>query len=297
MTNKTFYYIKLSWAARLGITILITLCSPLFILLADYVMKIDLELNDILIFTALCGAISLLMISLPHKGIKHNYNFACEITPQGINLPTKIRIPWKNIIDLRYDIESQIVHQDEGKVIIHHHFMDFYVKDDGFVKLHRVSLDTIKYYQPKEVFDEVNHHWQKLLNPDLSYNQISLPYTVHYNATPSNKEKLALKIMEQGLQNQELLRSKRIVFWRNIQSIDIKRTLIGGHIAINLNNEKQYLSYLSLFKKLEALYYKKMDISYFYIHGDLKETSLVELYNILTDEWKIHTNQQKGCDE
>lgn len=296
MTNKTFYYRKLTLSSKIGLSIVVATFNFLLITFIVYIQNLDLTVSDIIYLGLLFGFITTVMIFLSRTK-KQEYDFACEITPQGINLPTRHRIPWKNIIDLRYDIESQIVHQDKGKVIIHHHFMDFYVKDYGFVKLHRVSHDTIKYYQPKEVFDEVNHHWQKLLNPDLSYNQISLPYTVHYNATPSNKEKLALRITQQGLQNQELLRSKRIVFWRNIQSIEIKRAFIGGYIAINLNNEKQYLSYLSLLKKLEALYYKKMGISYFYIHGDLKETSLFELYNILTNEWKIQTNQHKDCDE
>lgn len=342
MLYKTLYYRKLSWTARLGIAFLITLCSPLFILLIDHVMQLDLALNDILIFTALFGAISLLMVSLPEKGIKHNYNFACRITSQGIQLPNTIVLRWNNIINIHYITETKIIEDEHGKEILYYHFMDIYVSNHT-QSLVRVSLDTVKYYQPNEVFDEVNYHWQRILHNKIPPTNINLPYVVRYNTVKKGTEgfyvflalfiimvigyfstlgdnlnlatatiilillcmgllshasylltrmdSIALYITEQGIQNEGLIAVNKTIFWEDIKSITIKRTVFGGYITIDLHDNEIYLDPISARRKMAALVYKKMGSAYFCVRSDLKEASFINTYRVLTEEWQKHTGQ------
>ena len=187
MLDKTFYYRKLSWPARLGIASLITLCIPLFLLLINHVMQLDLSLNDILIFTAFFGAMSLLLVSLPKAHTNNRYVFACRLNNQGIHLPTNMQLLWNNIIDIKYIIESKVIVTKHGKEILYYHFMDIYVNNHT-QSLVRVSLDTIKHYQPNEVFDEVNYHWQRILHNKIPSINIQLPYVVRYNTVKKGTE-------------------------------------------------------------------------------------------------------------
>jgi len=187
MLDKTFYYRKLSWVARLGIASLITLGIPLFLLLINHVIRLDLSLNDILIFTAFFGVMSLLLVSLPKSHTNHRYTFACRITNRGIQLPTNAFLTWDNIINIHYITESKIIVTKRGKEILYYHFMDIYVNNHT-QSLVRVSLDTVKHYLPNEVFDEVNYHWQRILHNKIPPTNINLPYVVRYNTVKKGKE-------------------------------------------------------------------------------------------------------------
>lgn len=342
MLDKTFYYRKLSWAARLGIAFLITLGIPLFLLLINHVMRLDLSLNDILIFTAFFGVMSLLLISLPKSHTNHRYTFACRVTNRGMQLPTNAFLTWDNIINIHYITESEIIVTKHGKEILYYHFMDIYVNNHTQSVI-RVSLDKIEHYQPNEVFDEVNYHWQRILHNKIPPTNINLPYVVRYNTVKKGTEgfyvflalfiimvmsyfstlgdnlnlatatiilillcmgllshasylltrmdSIALYVSEQGIQNEGLIAVNKTIFWEDIQSITIKRTVFGGHITINLYDNNIYLDPISVRRKIAAWVYKKIGLTYFCVRSDLKEASFINTYRVLTEEWQKHTGQ------
>lgn len=105
-------------------------------------------------------------------------------------------------------------------------------------------------------------------------------------------EKIALKIIPQGIQNESLVQTNKVILWRNIKSIQIKhRTLHGGYIVIHQHNERAYIKALTLRGKIRAYLAKIVFGSYFYIRNDLEEASFVGTYHQLMNEWQTQTHQ------
>ncbi|WP_143691164.1 hypothetical protein [Wohlfahrtiimonas populi] len=121
---------------------------------------------------------------------------------------------------------------------------------------------------------------------------ILMLFSVQFIKAYFQTDKIALKIIPQGIQNESLVQTNKVILWHNIKSIQIKRrTLHGGYIVIRQHNERAYIKALTLRGKIRAYLAKIVFGSYFYIRNDLEETSLIKVYHQLMNEWQTQTHQ------
>lgn len=117
-------------------------------------------------------------------------------------------------------------------------------------------------------------------------------FSVQFIKAYFQTEKIALKIIPQGIQNESLVQTNKVILWRNIKSIQIKRrTLHGGYIVIRQHNERAYIKALTLRGKIRAYLAKIVFGSYFYIRNDLEEANFIGTYHQLMNKWQTQTHQ------
>lgn len=346
MQATTFYYRKTSLVAKIFLSLAFLVLSPSLLSFIIYIQDIDIDSTGVLgLSLVLWGMGTFIVFTSPSES-KTRFDFACTISSKSITFPSSVSLFWQNISDIKYIVEEKIIETEDGKVKIYHYFMDVYKSTS--ISPYRVSLDAIKYYQPKEVFDEVYDAWLLWQNKGISSRNIEIPRTIHYETVKKGLEgfyynllilvlilifilifyfydqqdqpsistaitisifllmgimsylvplltrmdSIALNFIPQGIQNEGLMDSRKVILWSNIESIRIKRTQFGGYIAVDLKNEQAYLNAISFRRRITARIYKLIGLSYFCIRNDVKECSLINVHRALVNEWRKYSLQK-----